>query len=124
MQTLLALDKAQKGQPLTETQRNDLIARGYASEQRGSVVLVRPAPPASEAEAGSASRKAAGLADAIREALSKGPATRVEIAAALAPAFDKGGDFGERVYRALRKLESEGAVSGEGSTRARTWKLK
>ena len=117
LQTVLALDKLQKGEGLSGNQEADLIDRGYAAREGSALVLKPPSTPTP------ASHAPVSLYEALLEQLAGGSATRVELSGRLSDAFDTGGDFGERVYRALKRLERSGLVVGEGSTRARLWKL-
>ena len=130
MPTLLALDRIQKGQPCSESEAHDLFERGFAERRTdGSLALVVPQLSAAarfNKESGPGATQNAGIAnleDAIKQMLLAGPLTRVEIATYLEPTYGNGRDFGEKTYRTLRNLEQKGEVVGEGSTRAKVWKL-
>ncbi len=144
--TVLALDKAQKGLPLSTDERDDLMTRGFIEEEGGGLCLVEPrakrAPsPGSHGAALEAAVPTRPLSkreldDLIRQTIidelaTRGVASRVGLTNAVSRRLMNLGALdadlrpvdGKKIYRFLRSLEEAGVVRSEGNTRATKWML-
>lgn len=129
--SLLALDQIQKGLPCDPDEQELLVARGMVERRAGGKLrLVRAsgdvavATPSASLRSDPSARPAPTLSEAIVEALRVSPLSRNRLAELLEQSYRNSSDFGDRVYRALKDLERDGKVVGEGGTRARVWRLR